>query len=74
MWHGVCVDTASQCRRTSNLYVVWRKLGCSTVLTDACMSYVNDYRRHLSMTMLGISVCCLCAICVQTRSFEVSNM
>ena len=21
MWHGVCVDTASQCRRTSNLYV-----------------------------------------------------
>ena len=44
-------------------------------LHDA-MSYVNDCRRHLSMTMtmLGISVCCLCAICVQTRSFEVSNM
>ena len=44
-------------------------------LLDA-MSYVNDCRRHLSMTMtmLGISVCCLCAICVQTRSFEVSNM
>ena len=48
MWHCVCVDTASQCRRTSNLYVVWRKLGCPTVLTDACMSY--DWPRHLSMT------------------------
>ena len=50
MWHCVCVDTASQCRRTSNLYVVWRKLGCPTVLTDACMSYAYDWPRHLSMT------------------------
>ena len=42
MWHGVFMDTASQCRRTSNVYVVWRKLGCPTVLTDACMSYMTD--------------------------------
>ena len=69
MWHCVCVDTASQCRRTSNLYVVWRKLGCPTVLTDACMTSVND-------TMLGISVCYLDYVrfaCRLVRSTKVGS-
>ena len=40
---------------------------------DRGMHELRLTKTSVNDTMLGISVCCLCAICVHTRSFDQSR-